>query len=77
MAKEMCTITIRVTNDYDRDWGYDLEDVVKNAWGYMTPWFTRRHGVPNGKILLADEKVEISWSYTPDEDEEATDIEEA
>jgi hypothetical protein len=57
---ETCTIVITM-----RDWA-DLaseEDIVKNIWPYLTPWFTRRHGVESGKIILSDGAIEVSWRY--------------
>lgn len=70
MTKEICTIRIILADDYDREFGPELEDVVKNAWGYMTPWFTRRHGIRNGSIRLQDDAVTIEWSYDVEGDED-------
>lgn len=66
MTKEVCTIKIKVSDDYDREFGPELEDVVKNAWGYLTPWFTRRHGLRNGMISLERGAVTIEWTYAPE-----------
>ncbi len=57
---ETCTIIITMRDKLDN---YREEDIVKQYWPYLTPWFTRRHGVENGKIILADGGVEVSWKY--------------
>ena len=62
-TREQCTITINIGENYDREWGFELEDVVKNAWGCMVPFFTRRHHVRNGAINLEDGAVRIEWRY--------------
>lgn len=67
MLKEKCTIEIQISDDYDRELGFELEDVVKNAWGHMVPWFTRRHGITNGVISLEDGAVTIKWLYEEDD----------
>lgn len=64
---ETCTIKITVEDKSDH---YHEEDVVKNIWPYMVPWFTRRHGVEHGEIRLG-EGVKIEWKYdTTDEQTE-------
>lgn len=72
---EKCIIEISISEDHDRELGYELEDVVKNAWGYMVPFFTRRHGVKNGEIKLCDGKVSISWEYIEADDGSEIDLE--
>lgn len=60
---ETCTIVITMRDKLDN---YHEEDIVKNLWPYLTPWFTRRHGVENGKIVLSDGAVEVDWRYLSD-----------
>jgi hypothetical protein len=60
MQIEVCTITVTIRDKLDH---FQEEDIVKNIWPYMTPWFTRRHGVSNGKITLSDGAVEVGWKY--------------
>jgi hypothetical protein len=69
-VSETCTITVTITEDYDRCYGYDLENVVKNAWGSMVPFYTARHGVRRGSISLNEGVVTIEWSYANDDDEQ-------
>jgi hypothetical protein len=69
MQIEKCTITITVRDKSDH---FREEDWVKDIWPYMQPWFTRRHGVESGKIILSDGGVEVDWKYetTPPVDDE-------
>ena len=63
---ERCTITITMHDDAREgqyQHSYSEEDLVKHLWGYMVPWFTRRHGVENGKIALNGGSVEVEWRY--------------
>lgn len=61
---DVCTIRIEVEPDYERGClGYSIEDVVKNSWGYLVPWFTARHGVHSGEIVLNDGEARVSWHY--------------
>jgi hypothetical protein len=65
---QVCQITITADDDYERGCvGFDFEDVVKNCWGFMVPWFTSRHGVRSGHIALNDGEVQIEWRYTETE----------
>lgn len=50
--REVCTITICLSHDYNRELGFELEDAVKESWNKMIPWFTRRHNITNGTIDL-------------------------
>jgi len=61
---ETCTIVIRMHDKLDN---YREEDIVKNIWHYFVPWFTRRHGVEDGKIILSGGAVEVTWKYETDE----------
>lgn len=67
---EVCTITITTTDHYDRDFGFDMEDCVKNAWVRMVPWFTNRHGIRQGSMSLNDGAVQIEWRYEYPQEEE-------
>lgn len=58
-AKEVCTIQITCE---DRNDHFREEDMVKQYWPYMLPFFTRRHGVNHGEIKL-DDGVSITWRY--------------
>lgn len=49
-------------NDYLDN--YQEEDIIKNIWPGMYTFLTRRRGVNNGTISLADGAVEIEWEYT-------------
>lgn len=60
MKVETCSIVVTMRDKLDH---HNEEDIVKNIWPYMTPWFTRRHGVESGKIILSDGAVEVSWKY--------------
>ena len=60
---ETCTIIITMRDKLDR---HREEDIVKNLWPYLTPWFTRRHGVENGRIVLSDGAIEVDWKYRTD-----------
>lgn len=60
---EICTIKITMRDKMDH---FHEEDIVKNLWPYMTPWFTRRHGVNDGKIILSGGAVEVDWKYETD-----------
>ena len=60
---ETCTIVVTMRDQLDN---YREEDIVKNLWGYLYPWFTRRHGVENGKVTLGDGAVEVTWAYRTD-----------
>ncbi len=42
---------------------YEEEDIVKNVWPGMYTFLTRRRGINNGTITLADNAVQISWKY--------------
>ncbi len=55
---------------YDHLDSYHEEDIVKNIWPGMYTFLTRRKGVNNGTITLADGAVSISWSYEDFYDEE-------
>lgn len=61
---ETCTIKIRIEDELDN---YREEDIVKNVWPCMVPFFTRRHGVSSGKIQL-NNGVFIDWKYEADYD---------
>lgn len=61
--KDICTITITVRDVHDH---FREEDWVKDIWPYMLPWFTRRHGVENGRIELGDKGVTVEWKYETD-----------
>ena len=60
---EVCTIRIELTDDYNRELGFELEDAVKESWSRMVPWFTRRHGITNGVVDLENGAVRITWKY--------------
>lgn len=60
---ETCTIVITMRDKLDN---YREEDIVKNLWPYLTPWFTRRNGVESGRIILSDGAVEVDWKYQTD-----------
>lgn len=66
------TVTVKIKDTLD---SYREEDIVKSIWPYCIPFFTRRHGVSKGKMILEDGAVELEWSYEdnydvyPDEDE--------
>lgn len=62
---ETCTIVITM-NDYLDN--YREEDIVKNLWGYLYPWFTRRQGVERGEVSLNDGAVKVSWEYRSTDD---------
>ncbi len=64
---ETCTIVVTMRDQLD---SYREEDIVKNLWGCLLPWFTRRHGVENGKIILSDGAVEVTWAYRTDAEPE-------
>jgi hypothetical protein len=67
---ETCTIKITMRDKLDN---YREEDIVKQYWNCLIPWFTRRHGVETGKIILSDGAVEVDWKYETDaEDEDLT-----
>jgi len=68
MNKETCTIKIILSDDYNRELGFELEDAVKEAWNRMIPWFTRRHGITKGSINLENGAVQIDWSYERSDD---------
>lgn len=53
-------ITIRIRDTMDH---FSEEDVVKSIWPYCTPFFTRRHGVNSGKIILENGAIELDWEY--------------
>jgi hypothetical protein len=57
---ETCTIVVTMRDKLDN---YREEDIVKEMWPYVTPWFTRRRGIDKGKIILSDGAVEIDWEY--------------
>lgn len=65
--REICTITVCLSHDYNRELGFELEDAVKESWGRMLPWFTRRHGITNGAIDLEGGAVRITWQYERDD----------
>lgn len=62
---ETCTITITVSDKSDH---FREEDWVKQIWPYMQPWFTRRHGVEQGKIDLMGGAVVVEWRYRTEDD---------
>ena len=68
MRTQVCTIVITVKDVNDH---YNEEDWVKQIWPYMQPWFTRRHGIENGRIILGDGGVEVSWRYETNEPPES------
>lgn len=61
--REICTITVCLSHDYNRELGFELEDAVKESWSRMVPWFTRRHGIKSGAIDLENGAVRITWRY--------------
>lgn len=65
MSEEICTIKITVRDKSDH---YREEDWVKDIWGYMVPFFTRRHGVNKAKIDLEDGAVIVEWEYVTNYD---------
>lgn len=67
MESEVCVITITVNDKSDH---YHEEEWVKYIWPMMLPWFTRRHGVNKGKIILEDDGVVVDWVYTSNYGEE-------
>lgn len=58
---EVCTIKITINEKPEHN--FSEEDIVKNLWGHMYPWFTRRHGVTKGQIILEDGAVIVDWLY--------------
>ena len=58
---ERCTIIITVDETLGAP-SFREEDIVKQAWQYMVPFFTKRHGVSAGKITLND-NIHIEWKY--------------
>jgi len=72
MDKEVCIIRVEMDEDIRPYFAPELEDTVKQAWGYLTPWFTRRHGVRNGEISLNDGAVKFTWEYVDAEQQEPT-----
>jgi hypothetical protein len=71
MNSETCTIIIKVKDQSDH---YHEEDWVKNIWPYMQPWFTRRHGVNEGKIELEAGAVSVEWKYETDYPEDCDEL---
>lgn len=61
---EICTIRVIVREDHDRELGFSAEDVVKNAWMQMIPWFTNRRGISQGSISLESGLIVIEWAYS-------------
>lgn len=64
MLTEICTIKITMRDKMD---SYREEDIVKDIWPYMTPWFTARRGIRTGKIILQEGAIEIEWKYETNE----------
>jgi len=62
--KEVCIIRVEMDEAIRPHFAPELEDTVKQAWGYLTPWFTARHGVRSGEITLNGGAVRFSWEYT-------------
>lgn len=61
--KETCVIRIEMNEAIRPEFSPELEDTVKQAWGHLAPWFTRRHGVREGEIILNGGAVKFSWKY--------------
>ena len=65
---EICTVVIRMEENFECDSRFDPESIVKNAWMRLVPWFTERHGVRSGKIEVGDgesggHSVTFAWRY--------------
>jgi len=39
------------------------EDIVKQNWNYLIPFFSRQGGIEKGEIFLGDGAIIISWSW--------------
>jgi hypothetical protein len=39
------------------------EDIVKQSWSYLVPFFRRGEGIEKGEIFLEDGAIIISWSW--------------
>lgn len=75
-SKEVCTIKVVMEGVVTSR----TEDVVKNNWPYVLPWFTRRHGVDSGQIILdinesygEKARVTVHWEYTREDEEDSDD----
>jgi hypothetical protein len=68
MLTETCTIKITMSDKLDH---FHEEDIVKDMWPYITPWFTARRGVRNGRIILEDGTIIIDWKYETNEPPES------
>lgn len=70
---ETCTVTIRMEQNYDCESRFDPENIVKDSWQRMVPWFTERHGIRAGTLTVGDgdtggHRVSIEWKYEQEYD---------